>query len=55
MFKRRYIRFYGTRAECAENLTIWHLNGLVNSVISEIDFDKRVYKDYKELDLEWDK
>jgi hypothetical protein len=54
VFKKRYIKFFGTREECVRNLIFWHLGGLVNLVLPERDFLKSGYLDdgYKEIEVE---
>ena len=56
VFRKRYIRFFGTREQCVMNQTFWHLDGFVTAVLSENDFDSSSYNadGYKELDVEFE-
>lgn len=54
VFKKRYIKFFGTREECVMNQIYWHLDSLVNAVLPEKDFLKGNYLEdgYKEIEVE---
>jgi hypothetical protein len=54
VFRKRYIKFYGTREECAVKQKNWHLERFVNEVLSEQDFKVSRFftEEYKELDIE---
>ncbi len=55
IFKKRYIKFYGTRDEGAAKLKSWRLEGFVNAVLAETDFEtSSLYGKYKELNVEND-
>lgn len=56
VFRKRYIKFFGTREQCARNQNFWHLDGFVAAVLSERDFDKDAYdsEGYKELDIDFE-
>lgn len=54
IFRKRYIKFVGTREDCAAKLKYWRLEGVVNAILSEPDFKKAGFleKGFKELDVE---
>lgn len=54
VFRRRYIKFFGTHEECIINQKFWHLDGFVSAVLAEKDFVNSEFftRGYKELDIE---
>ena len=56
VFRKRYIKFYGTREECVIKQRAWHLERFVNAILAEPDFkESNFFTDrYKELDIEED-
>lgn len=53
-FRKRYIRFEGTRDECSRQMSFWRFGSLVSAVMSEKDFLAGGYleKGYKEIEIE---
>lgn len=54
VFRKRYIKFFGTREECVVNQNFWHLDNLVIAVLAEKDFEREgfIEKGYEELNIE---
>lgn len=54
VFKKRYIKYIGTKDACSRNLTAWKLENLVVAILLESDFKNGSYSDYKEIEVEGD-
>lgn len=53
VFKKRYIKFFGTREDCVRNQLFWKLDNFVTAILAEKDFvNNESFAKYKELNIE---